>query len=227
MDTGTGLVAFVAGQFLAPPVAEFFKHITGKLGDDVGDLLAAHTTYRLRNMAEVVRRAHEKRAGREAAQVPPRLLGPLLNAASLEDDAYLQDRWASLLATAASEKGLQMPPYYISALSQLAPRDARVLDGLDDATCSAQLEPPEKTAGGVPFGLTLHTLRERYGMDDDPAQLSASVDLLIALGLVDREPSLRKDAGYVVITEQEELRLTMLGRDFVAACRTDDPPASA
>lgn len=41
-------------------------------------------------------------------------------------------------------------------------------------------------------------------------QLSGSIDLLIALGLVDREPSIRQDAGYVVITDQEELRLTML-----------------
>lgn len=162
MDIGTGLVAFTAGQFLVPPASEFFKRITGKLGDDVGELLAAHTTYRLRNIAEVVRLAHDKRAGRDNAQVPPRLLVPLLNAGSLEDDAYLQDRWATLLATAASDEGTKMPPYYVSALSQLAPHDARVLDGLYDATRSAQLEPPEKTAGGIPFGLTLRSLCDRY-----------------------------------------------------------------
>ena len=219
-DVGTGLVAVAAAQLLAPPIAEFFKRITGKMGDDVGGWMAELTTYRCRNTAELLRLAHEKSVHRGGSvdAVPPRLLGPLLVAASLEDDAYLLDHWASLLATAALERS-SIPPYYVNALAQLAPADARMLDAFYDATISGQLEGAATTAGGIPFGLTLQTLRARYGITADIERLSESCDLVIALGLVDREPSLRHESGFVAITSQEELRLTMLGRNFVAACR--------
>jgi hypothetical protein len=67
--------------------------------------------------------------GREPQPVEPKILLPLVQAASLETDEALANRWASLLANAAdSLQRAAVQPAYIDLLRPLTPTDARVLD---------------------------------------------------------------------------------------------------
>ena len=90
--------------------------------------------WRRGNVQKVLELAHEKLEGseEEAKPVEPKLLFQVLEKASLEDDDYLRDKWASLLASAAT--GRKVHPSFVSILSQLSPDEARILDGPVRAT---------------------------------------------------------------------------------------------
>jgi hypothetical protein len=66
--------------------------------------------------------------GREAQPVEEKILYPLLQAASLESDPTLAEKWAALLANAADPAHqTQVHPSYIDVLRQMTPVDAQVL----------------------------------------------------------------------------------------------------
>ena len=61
-------------------------------------------------------------------QIPLKLAIPLLEAASLEDDDFLQDLWVKLLVNAANiECKVSLQRAYISILEQLTSLEARML----------------------------------------------------------------------------------------------------
>jgi abortive infection alpha-like protein len=69
----------------------------------------------------------------EAREVPGRILLPLIEYASLEDDEELQRKWAALLANAASSKSSNfILPAFADILRQLTPVQARMLDWMHD-----------------------------------------------------------------------------------------------
>jgi Abortive infection alpha len=70
-----------------------------------------------------------ERHGLTPQRVPHRTAVPLLEAASLEDDEGLQDRWAALLANAAAQT-MEVPPSFATVLRDLDPAAARVLDAV-------------------------------------------------------------------------------------------------
>src|SRR5690348_12015925 len=123
-----GVAAFEA-------VREFFKRIGGKLGDDVGEVVRAYTTFRLKNLTRQLERASEMlgAAGYEPCAVPPRMLTRWIEHASVEDDETLSERWAALLANAAiATDDESVPPIFATILSELTPFAARILDSLRD-----------------------------------------------------------------------------------------------
>jgi hypothetical protein len=70
-------------------------------------------------------------AGREPQPVEPKLLVPLVQAASLETDETLSAHWAALLANAADPaRSSGIVPAYIEILRQLSPREAQLLYSL-------------------------------------------------------------------------------------------------
>jgi Abortive infection alpha len=56
--------------------------------------------------------------------VPPHLLLPIIESASLEDNPTIQDTWSGLLAS-ASDRTNELSPSYVEILKQLTPIDAR------------------------------------------------------------------------------------------------------
>ncbi|MDQ3739723.1 MAG: DUF4393 domain-containing protein [Actinomycetota bacterium] len=141
-------------------------------------------------------------------QVPLRTAVPLLEAASLEDDEELVDRWAALLANASAET-VEVPPSFANVLRELEPATARLLDQLYDdvMTIAPEIRPhfsiffeqhDKEEAGNFPF----------------------HVDNLMRLGLV-------RSGTFGQAEEYQHLVLTEFGRSFVRACRppgTPDPP---
>jgi hypothetical protein len=104
-------------KFLGPTVEEFGL----LLGDKA-------RVYRVRNLCKVAEKT--KRILEEASlpsnPVPPRVLLPIIEASSIEDNEDLQQLWAGLLAS-ASERSDSLSPSFVETLKQLTPNEAKVL----------------------------------------------------------------------------------------------------
>jgi Abortive infection alpha len=66
-------------------------------------------------------------AGLQANPVPPRLLLPIFDNCSVEDNDDLQELWAGLLASASQETD-SLSPSFIETLKQLTPEEAKHYD---------------------------------------------------------------------------------------------------
>src|SRR5581483_8633125 len=72
-------------------------------------------------------------AGKAPQPVPGRLLLPILEKGSLEEDGDLQQRWAALLANSAAQPENVLPAF-VSILAELSPVEAALLERLRRAT---------------------------------------------------------------------------------------------
>ncbi len=119
------------GDLTAPikVASELAAKLLGPAADECGLYLQDRLrVWRRGNVQKVLELAHEKLEGssEEAKPVEPKLWFQVLEKASLEDDEYLRDKWASLLASAAT--GRKVLPSFVSILSQLSPDEARLLE---------------------------------------------------------------------------------------------------
>lgn len=113
--------------------------------------------------------------GREPQPVEPKLLLPLVQAASLETDPTLAAHWAALLANAADPaREVQTHPSYTEVLRQLTPMDAQVLAMLHGPT---QVLPDGPAIGGF----STQVLISNLGLTTEEACLT--VDNLLRLQL--------------------------------------------
>ena len=61
--------------------------------------------------------------------IPMKLAIPLLEAASLEDDNYIQNLWINLLVNASdAEIGIELKRTYIDILERITPLEAKILE---------------------------------------------------------------------------------------------------
>jgi hypothetical protein len=108
--------------------------------------------YRVKNWISVQKRIvfMLRDAGLVPQAIPPRLFLPALDAASVEDDSYLQEKWAALLANAATPDGpIKVSPAFIGILKELSPDDASLFDAIFEKSYAvkAQRVSPELMAG--------------------------------------------------------------------------------
>ena len=82
------------------------------------------------NILKKVKRKIESE-GLNVKKVPLRVLVPLIENSSLEEEEGMQERWANLLANAATEK-CEINPNWIKILKELSPTEARILDSVYD-----------------------------------------------------------------------------------------------
>lgn len=221
-------------------ISEFVKKIGGRLGEDVGELASAVVTYKARTLAETIRRAQEQvaAAGAEPHELPPRVLIPLLERASIEDDEEMRERWAALLAHAAvSDDPDDVPPIFAEILSQLTPAAATLLDVLG-GTIPATGEVSSSWLG-QPGGMTMSRLTSEFSRrldkasptyarlkEDETGTINVLIDMLVRQGLANRSTPLTQREEYgaaataprVLSASSPEHRMTSLGRQFLAAC---------
>ena len=151
-------------------------------------------------------------AGFTPKAVPIKLLFPLLEGASMEEDENLHDMWAALLANAATHESTVRPDY-ISVLGHMSPDEATLLDWMYDRNLSRLplIDFDEFREYSSPaFGLCLDALQSAF---------------LVAAegpGFLDFEHSqfIIKPKG---ITHGLGYRLTWRGAGFVAACQPPKP----
>ena len=145
--------------------------------------------------------------------IPLKLAVPLLEAASLEDDDYLQDLWAHLLVNAANGSShVNLQRAYIAILEQITPFEATLLQKIYSL-------PYDKTrhdgvvVGNLPASVSIGT---DDGKEDALSEPSGKVKLALAnlarLGCI----VIQKSWGGGEIFKQ--VNPTLLGKSFVEAC---------
>jgi Abortive infection alpha len=227
-DTCTWPLALVAAAagFLAARGTSFLEAVLEPIGEALGtELLDRYRSWRGKNVAEVVTAADDmaKEAGYAPSVVPGRVLWPLLEGASIEEDDELKKLWATLLANAADPSNLRnVTPAFVSILKELPPGEAKMLELVYTMrAASGDLREGIIRVPNQPDGSTLE-FPLPYG---DFQVLS---DNLHRLGLVDfkfgvtpeRAPSplplpLQRPPTFSKL--YEGLPLTPLGRQFMAA----------
>ena len=132
MSEELDVAAKVGGEILNnPSVRQFLERTTGEPAGELGGLFGDRIRWwRFRQFVKLSKRATEllQEAGLEAQEVPPAVLVPVLEGATLAgDDEDLQERWAALLANAAATP-FAIPPSFPYVLGQLDATDAKLLD---------------------------------------------------------------------------------------------------
>jgi hypothetical protein len=202
-DPNAHMLAKRVAEEVTPEVSKFIGTVVGSTQIEISDLLAEEIrSFRFKRQIRHVTKAMDQldKAGLEAGKVPLRTLAPLLEAASLEEDEGLSDRWASLLANAASG-ATEVPASFPYVLRELEPKHATVLDEL--YSLSMQMAPELRRRHGLngPRSAEIHGLTV--------PEFHFLVDNLVRLRLAEA-PSDKWD---------EVLVLTEFGRAFVRACR--------
>jgi hypothetical protein len=158
---------------LAGPMAEEFGLM---LGDKV-------RVYRVKNWIKTVEKTERllREARLSAHAVPPRLLLPIMEASSVEDNETLQDMWAGLLAT-ASQQTDSVSPAFIETLKQLTPDDARHLEVMCQE--SFKLFKQERLADGTQLVLWAFGPRTYTGPKEFDVPAGVYPDTYERLGLI-------------------------------------------
>lgn len=145
--------------------------------------------------------------------IPLKLAIPLFEAASLEEDDYLQDLWINLLVNAVDEeRGIDIQRSYIDILERLTPMEAKIMKKI-------YLDFPDRDKD---FKIVTTDLPERIYFvhkNDLPKWNNEPVlDVKLALANLDRlgclsiEKTIGGDEIFYTVKE------TYLGEHFVKAC---------
>lgn len=215
----------IVGRLLGPASTE----LGGLVGDQVKAWRAARALKLLRKVEGKI-----EEAGYHNVCVSPKFLTPWIDAASLESDDDLCERWANLLAHAADPDGEDETVGYITVLRELAPRDASLLDAVYSETVNGLLSrsniasPSEHYRKPMIFkreelqkvywkaGLSDRELPQRDEALTDPDEQSefyvASVGNLKRLGLIDE----------VATYGGHAYAISQFGWRFVQACTPHD-----
>ena len=117
----------------AVPFTAIVRRMLGPAADEVAEMWRDQVrVYRYGRQLKLLEKAERmaEEAGFTPQAVPPKILFPLLEGASLEDDDDLHTMWAVLLANAASNKAYIVRPTFITLLRELAPDEAALLDSI-------------------------------------------------------------------------------------------------
>ena len=143
--------------------------------------------------------------------IPMSFAIPLFQAASLEEDDYLQDRWAALLVNAVDASyDNEIRRSYISILEELSPLDALMLDKIYYASIINGTD--RLFTGYLPKEVTINNPEQDV---QPPIDVKLSLANLIRLGCLTSGggwggPPPGIDFSFVY--------LTVMGKEFVKAC---------
>lgn len=220
-------------------VLPFFNKLLGPGAEELGLVIAERARiYRLKNTFQLFKKAQElvQEAGFEPKQVNLKTLLPLMEGASLEDDADLAHKWAALLANAANSVApTTIKPVYSDILRQLTPQDAQVLDILvvhaDTMNYTGEVSPDDtqffsptaKKGRAVRHLIELNYLRSYGGELHEVEDFDSIIDNLLRLRLLVEAP--QQQGKGIVFTAMSNMRPThnrlffsSLGYDFMLAC---------
>ena len=244
----TGVVLASALQ-IAKQAQDFIAAASGHPGETMGTILGNIAQRRIRNGEVVVNKAYFTllNIGVTPGEIPLNVLQPALEAASLAEDAEMQERWTNLLANAA-DPGQQnkVSPAFPSILKELTSREVKFLDALFTHYSKVVAESNEMVGGPDykrvltenHFRLVLYTQEHLLkifslaGLSRSPAtekwweisggpdawDLDALEDIRILMTV--RDLLSRHNLIALGPDLSPEYSITLLGWSFVKACRT-------
>lgn len=109
-------------KFFSGVVPDFIKDGVGILSDQV-------KLWRWSNQINIITKAQRKieESGLDKKQIPLKVLVPIIQNSSLEQDENMQDKWANMLANAATGN-VEISPNYAAILNELSPIEVSILD---------------------------------------------------------------------------------------------------
>jgi hypothetical protein len=105
--------------------------IFGPSAKELGELFADKIRYkRLRNQVVIFNKTADllEKNNLQAKELKLKTLVPLIEQSSLEDDEFLQTKWANLIANMCSTPETGLEPKLVKTLSNLSSLEAQVLD---------------------------------------------------------------------------------------------------
>lgn len=183
------------------PFADLIEKLLGPAAEGVGEgfrsMIGPWVVKRQIRFWQRTREMIEE-AGIEPQAVPPKLLLPILQNASLEDDDFLQDHWAALLRHASKESSKVLPAF-LHTLGQLTRPDALFLKILMEKARS--INPMEQNARLGDESALLEVFRKRFEGTYTARDFAIAKHNLLKLGVLTEEVDGR-------------FRLTTLGVEF-------------
>ncbi len=119
----------------AIPFTGIVKRMLGPAADELAEMWRDQIRiYRYGRQLKLLEKAERmaQEAGFTPQAVPPKILFPLLEGASFEENENLHDMWASLLANTASPHNTKMQPGFIATLKQMDVDEASLLNWMFD-----------------------------------------------------------------------------------------------
>lgn len=226
MDPITGAVVIAGLTTVGKPTAAALTSIIGRMlnpsADAIGQGISAPfhewAKRRMERAGAVLIEAAEilEQKNVEPIQVPGRILMPILEHSSIEEDSSLRTTWARLLANAAVPEGrLPMLPAYATILAELSPIEVRLLDYIA----------VEGDEGSDVYLFDAEASARALQVPDD--MMVVFRDNFVRLNLIQRP------LGMIPIRSSEQIDvgdyagphyLTFLGLAFISACSVDRLP---
>lgn len=191
------------------------KYVGGSLEQAMGIVEDKLKYLRWERQIRLTERANALLAERGLAQpsrkVPLQVAIPLIQAASLEEDDWLQDQWAALLVNAADAAShVEVRRAFISILEDMTPLDALLLKKIYSSTKVPDME-AEIWTTHLPECIT----EQKPDQEDlrPPSYVEISLGNLARLGLITTAMAW---GGFAIFSC---VHRTVLGREFLRAIR--------
>lgn len=217
MEDDQGLIK-AGAEAVIKPLADLLNSIAGPAAEEIGlTFRDSVRVYRLKRQIRLLRRAKKMidEAGITPKRIPLRVLLPLIESASIEEDDSLQDRWAALLANNAA--GDYVQTLFPDLLRQLSPADATLLRMcFHEAFISYnRFAPPWLSNVNKSIAKWHSEVRQQWSNTPGEYPWSdLSIENLIRLGLLKRTDGPDPSAPSL----QAQYMLTYMGYHFAEAC---------
>lgn len=197
-------------------VQSFFNSIIPDFVRDAGGILSDNVRFwRWQNQVSIVKKVKEKieQSGLPKKQIPLKVLIPILEHSSLEEDSDLQDKWANMLANAISGNK-EISPNYVAILSELSSVEVGLLDKLHDE--ASKIIDYDKRKD-LQFGR--ENICKILGIEVASADLI--IENLIRLGLCQSPAGSGISVGdyKFALRTTAIFEMTSLGYEFVSSCK--------
>jgi hypothetical protein len=236
LDAVTGAVVIAGLKYVGQPSLEVVTEVVGRIltptADAMGkDIAEAYTAWRQRRAERattlLVRSAGViVESGEEPQTVPGRLLFPILERGSVEEDDSLFEKWTALLANASTRPSGVLPAF-ASILAELSPTEARLLERARSVI--ARIADINQSVSGLPTAetnaqstelwsqLTMPQLGAFVGVSEsDVGLMCDNLERLKLLG-ASADPT----SDYMPVVFVRMARLSAFGAAFIDACSID------
>lgn len=220
MGNETNAVAEI-GKEVIKRAARFLEVLTIPPFQEVGLLAQDQVKYwRFKNQVRILNKAQDYLRKKQVSpkKVPLKILVPLLEYGSLEEEQSMQERWAALLSRAADPKySYEHTLSNIEILKQISPAEAKVLDVMFELH-------PMQAQESIDFEQRNDEVVKRVGVTE--ADYNVLLSNLLRLGLIEEvleHKPFRRQVTHVpkFHTVKGPTELTDVGYFFVQQCRFD------
>lgn len=192
-------------------VSSFLGKITPDFVEEAGGIIHDQVRYwRWKNQIKIVKKAEDLLQKEPLLhKVSLKVLVPLIENASLEDEDSLQNKWAAMLANAATQSQTVLP-LFPALLKELSSIEVLILDNLYEVYAELQTQPVQ---------FDKNKIKTNSSIKDD--EIDVIVENLFRLNICSSPGSVGSLIGdYPFSVHTNEIfELTALGIAFIKSCK--------